>query len=61
MALSDNYFFMCTVVPCAGLSSKSQLWRKLIEKRTWQQLTHYGSDTEHIMLWVKGGLYMFRF
>ena len=51
----------CTVVQCAGLSNKRQLWRKLIEKSTWQQLTHYGSDTEHIMLWVKGGRYMFRF
>ena len=61
MTLLNNYFFTCTFVHCAGLSSKRQLWRKLIEKSTWQQLTHYGSDTEHIMLWVKGGRYMFRF
>ena len=61
MTLLNNYFFTCTFVHCAGLSSKRQLWRKLIERSTWQQLTHYGSDTEHIMLRVKGGRYMFRF
>ena len=51
----------CALLCSAWLSSKRQLWRKLIEKSTWQQLTHYGSDTEHIMLWVKGGRYVFRF
>ena len=51
----------CALLCSAWLSSKRQLWRKLIERSTWQQLTHYGSDTEHIMLWVKGGRYMFRF
>ena len=56
-----QWTWLCRTIisPCA--LCKRQLWRKLIEKSTWQQLTHYGSDTEHIMLWVKGGRYMFRF
>ena len=54
-------FFTLHCCAMCRLSNMRQLWRKLIEKSTWQQLTHYGSDTEHIMLWVKGGRYMFRF